>query len=95
VTVVLTAEDLAGNQATCTIDITVTDTHGYCCPDTLIVAGMPIPTLDYYGSDLIRSEGQIGDGIPVNFRSQTVLLDTTFAVDVGGVLQVINEDCNN
>jgi len=95
VQVMLTASDSSGNATTCTVDVTITDTHGYCCPDTLTVNYNPIDSTDYFASDSICSDGQVATSTTINFRSMIIKLDTTFQVDPGGVFQVINEDCNN
>ena len=92
---VYTAEDASGNASTCSVEVTITDTHGYCCPDGLNVNYNPIEATDYYAADSIYSKGQIGNQTSVNFRSTIVKLDTLFQVDQGGAFQVINEDCSN
>ena len=92
---VYTAEDASGNASTCSVEVTITDTHGYCCPDDLNVNYNPIEATDYYAADSIYSKGQIGNQTSVNFRSTIVKIDTSFQVDQGGMFQVINEDCSN
>ena len=93
-TVTYTAEDLSGNRASCTVDINVTDSHGYCCPDLLTVNYEPIDPTDYYASDSICSNGRVAMNTEVNFRSTVIKMDTSFQVNIGGVFQAINEDCN-
>ena len=87
--------DTNGNISNCQANVTITDTHGYCCPETLNVNYNPIDSTNYYASDSIFSKGQIANGTNVNFRSTIIKIDTTFQVDNGGVFQVINEDCSN
>ena len=87
--------DVNNNTSFCLSQITLTDTHGYCCPDSLTVTGQPIDTTDYFASISICGSGNIQSNTTVNFNSLNVKLDTSFQVDPGGEMQVNIEDCNN
>ena len=93
-TTTLTVTDQSGNEASCAVDVTITDTHGYCCPETLVVDFSPIDSTDYFASDTILSSGQVIDGLPVNLRSGEIIF-SDFTVDSGGELEVLNENCND
>jgi len=89
----LAATDGYGNESYCFVQVTVIDPHGYCCPDSLFVSGMPIDSLDYFASDSIVASGLIANQQNVNFRSTIIKMDS-LTVDQGVQMQVINEDCN-
>ncbi len=92
--ILLSAIDSSGNDTTCTVNVTITDTHGYCCPDTLQVNFNPIDSTNYYASDSISSTGNISNGTTIDFRSLESNLGNNFQVDVGGTFQVFIEDCD-
>jgi hypothetical protein len=93
--VTYTIVDESGNSTTCTVDVHITDTHGYCCPDNLKVNYNPIEPIDYFASDSINASGLVQDGTTVNFRSSVINIDTSFQVNNGGTYQAIIENCDN
>ena len=95
ISVLLMAVDESGNQAICTANVTISDSHGYCCPDNLTVIGSPIDSTDYFAADSICGSGTVDINTTVNFRSTVIKIAGEFEVADGGVFQAINENCND
>ena len=89
----LVAKDIANNMSSCTSTITLTDSHGYCCPDSLIVNYNPIDSVNYYASTHIKSNGQVIAQKNVNFRAPMVHMESDFTVDTDALFEVIIEQC--
>ena len=90
---VLTTNDKSNNTSSCTSMITLTDTHGYCCPDSLTVNYNPIDSVHYYARTYLKSNGQVNSQNKVNFRAPMVYMENDFTVEDDALLEVIIEQC--